>query len=239
MACKVALFRNAEIFSSCVQNRVESSVDYALRPYVHPASGRHLSVVGHAHFFGYFPVVQVVIHAHHHGVGDHHSRSLRLRWEQSQRMSRLYDQCLFFGQFLQVFFYHSVLQPVLAHLACLSVRNQLVRVERHVEVQIVVYHDLKSLACETLALVLVYRLSVYLSGRSVSVGIYSSSGSQLLHKFRSQLFVKLFGNVSQGILESYLRLLLCQAKSSVGSSPYALRKLRILGIFIVQPYRHG
>ena len=49
VACEIAVRRNAEIFSACVQDGVEGAVDNALRADVHPAACGHLTVARAAH----------------------------------------------------------------------------------------------------------------------------------------------------------------------------------------------
>ena len=81
VACQVALLRNTEVLTACVQDGVEGSVYDPLRSDIHPAASGHLSVVRNSHFLGNFPVLQVVIHTDHHRIGDDDSRCLRLGGE--------------------------------------------------------------------------------------------------------------------------------------------------------------
>ena len=49
VACEIAVCRDTEILSACVQDGVEGAVDDALRPDVHPAACGHLAVARAAH----------------------------------------------------------------------------------------------------------------------------------------------------------------------------------------------
>ena len=111
-------------------------------------------------------------------------------------MSGFYNESQIICQFFEVFLYESVLKPVLAYGTGLSISNELVRIERYFEVQVVVDHYLECLTCKAFALVLVDGLAVDTALRSVSVCIDSSIGGKFFHEFRSQFLVKLFGNVS-------------------------------------------
>ena len=101
---QVAFGRNAQEFPSGVEDGVEGAVDDALGPDVHPAAGGHLAVVGHAHFFGNLPIVDVVEHTHHQSVGEDNTGSVLLGGEQAHRMARFDDQGLirrYWSQFWQ------------------------------------------------------------------------------------------------------------------------------------------
>ena len=147
MTCQIAVLRHAQLFASRVENRIKGTMYDALRPDVHPAARRHLSVVGYAHFLGDFPVVKIVIHTDHDGIGDDDTRRGWFGRKQSQRVSGFHNQGLILRQFFEIFFDEPILQPVLAYRSGLTVGNQFIWIERDVKVEIVVDHHLKSLAC--------------------------------------------------------------------------------------------
>ena len=153
-------------------------------------------------------------------------------------MSRLNNKGLLICHFLKVFLDKSVLEPVLAYRTCLAVGNQLVWIEGNLEIQVVIYHNLKCFSCKAVSLVLVNWLAVNSSFRSVSVGIYSAICFKFLHEFRSQLFVKLFWYVSQCVLQRNLCLSLCKSEASVRGSSYSLLKFRHFRISQIQLYCH-
>ncbi len=126
------------------------------------------------------PVVLSVEHTHHHGVGDDDARRVGTRREQAQRMTRLHHQCLVIGQFLQIFLYQTILQPVLRHLAGLAVCHQFVWIEGHLEVQVIVYHKLESLALDTVALVFVYGSGLDAPFGTETVGIDAAARLKFL-----------------------------------------------------------
>ena len=95
-------------------------------------------------------------------------------------MARLHHQCLVIGQLLQIFLYEAVLQPVLRHLAGLAVCYQFVGIEGHLEVQVIVYHKLESLAFDAVALVFVYGLGLDAAFGTETVGIDAAARLQLV-----------------------------------------------------------
>ena len=94
--------------------------------------------------------------------------------------SRLHNQCLVVGQLLQIFLYEAVLQPVLCNLAGLAVCYQFVRIEGHLEVQVIVYHKLERLALDAVALVFVYGLGLDSTFGTETVGIDAAARLQFL-----------------------------------------------------------
>ena len=196
MTCQIAVLRHAQLFSSGVENRIKGTMYDALRTDVHPAARRHLSVVGYAHFLGDFPVVKIVIHTDHDGIGDDDTRRGRFGRKQSQRVSGFHNQGLILRQFFEIFFDEPILQPVLAYRSGLTVGNQFIWIERDVKVEVVVDHHLKSLSCQAFAFVLVDWLAVDSFLRSVTISVNSAAGRQFLHELRRQLCVQLLRYVS-------------------------------------------
>ena len=115
VSCKVSVLGDTQFLTSCVQDGVECAVNDALGSDVHPAACCHLSVVCNAHFLCDLPVLQVVIHADHHCVGDDDTGSIGLGGEQSQRMSGLHYQRQVVSKLLKILLDESVLEPVLAY----------------------------------------------------------------------------------------------------------------------------
>ena len=115
----------------------------ALRPDVHPAAGRHLSVVGNAQLRRLVEVGGVVELAHHKPVGVDHPGRVAVAWEQSHWMPGSDHQGLGVGHLLQVLLHQPVLHPVLEHLPGLAVRHQLIRIQRDGEIQVVVDVELQ------------------------------------------------------------------------------------------------
>ena len=132
-----------QIQPSRVQQRQVRPVHDPLRPDVHPAAGGHLPVVGHAQLRGLVEVGGVVELAHHEPVGVDDPRRVAVAGEQPHRMPGGHHQGLRLGHPLQVLLHQPVLHPVLEHLPRLAVRHQLVRVERHGEIQVVVDVELQ------------------------------------------------------------------------------------------------
>ena len=126
MATEVAVLRHSELHASGIKYGVECAVYYSLRTDIHPAAGSHLSVVGYAHLHCFVPIVEVVKHTYHHGVGDDDARSLRTRGEKAEGVTRFHYEGLVFSQVFEIFLYESVLEPVLAYLPGLAVSDKFV-----------------------------------------------------------------------------------------------------------------
>ena len=214
-------------------------MDDALRSDVHPSAGGHLPIVGHTHFFCDFPVVQIVIHADHHGVGDDDPRCFRLAREQTQRMTGFHHQRLVFRQLFQISLNQPVLEPVLTNLPGLSVGNQFIWIQSHFEVQVIFNHDLEGLSCQAFSFIFADRLAVDPSLRPVTVSVDSASGGQFLHELRCKLFMQFFRYIAERILQGDLRLCLRQPETPVRCPADAFLKCRIIRIFISKLDGHG
>ena len=105
MTRKIPVRRNAEEFPPGIQDRIEGAVNNALRPDVHPAAGRHLTVGRASHCRDACPVMQVVRFADHQAVCDDDTRCLFMGMEETQGMTAHDDQCLRVRQDLKIFFY--------------------------------------------------------------------------------------------------------------------------------------
>ena len=87
MPPQILVMGDAQLQASGVKQGIEGAVDDPLGPDVHPAAGGHLAVVGHPHLLGDLPVLLVVEHAYHQGVGDDYPGGVRVGREQAERMS--------------------------------------------------------------------------------------------------------------------------------------------------------
>ena len=115
----------------------------ALGPDVHPAPGGHLAVVGHPQSGGPVEVLLVVEGAHHQAVGDDAPGGQLVGVEQPQGVAGHDHQGLLVGHHLQYFLDEAILHPVLQTCPVSPVGHQLIGVEGHVEVQVVVDHHLE------------------------------------------------------------------------------------------------
>ena len=212
MSAQIAVLRNAQNLAARVEQGVEGAVDDALRPNVHPAAGSHLAVAGNAHCGGLGPVVRIVEHTDHQAVGDNHAGAGLMGLKQTHRVAGHHDKRLFVSQRFQIFFDQLILHPVLADLAGLAVGNQLVGVQGHFVVQVVIDHDLERLAFYTVALVLVDGLAVDAILRHEAIAVDAAPCHQLLQELRSKLLVKLFRNITQRVFQSELDLSFVQGQ---------------------------
>ena len=114
-------------------------------------------------------------------------------------MTGSHYQSFFSGQFFQVFFNQAILHPVLTDLTGFSVGDQLVRIERHIKVQVIIDHDLKRTAFDAAAVVIIDRPSLDMPRGSKAVAVDSAPGQQFFQEFGGQQLVPFFRNVAQGI----------------------------------------
>ena len=130
-------------------------MDDSLRTNVHPATSRHLTVVGNAHLFSDFPVVHVVILTDQKTIGNDNARSFWFRLEEAEWMTRFNDQGLVFCHHFQVFLDQVVLHPVSTDRTCFSVSDQFIWIKGNFKAQVVVNHDLHSLSSSAFSFVLI------------------------------------------------------------------------------------
>ena len=217
-ASQVAVFRNPQFHTASVQNGVEGTMDNPLGSNVHPAASGHLPIVGNAHFFCDFPILQVIVFTNHQAVGDDNPGSFRFGMEQAHRVAGFHNQGLVFGHFFQVPFDQVVLRPVMADAAGFPVGNQFVRIQGYFKVQVVVDHDLEGFASGAFAFVFVDGFAVNPAFRTETIAVNPAPGSQFFQKFRNQFIMIFFRNVAQGILQSDFRLGRSQPEAPVRSS---------------------
>jgi len=216
MAAQVLVVADPQPEPGGVQDGVERAVHDPLRADVHPAAGGHLAVVGHAELHGPVPLGLVVEHAHHERVGDDHPRRLGARGEEAQRVSRLHHQRLLPGEHLQVALDEAVLHPILADLAGLAVGHQLVRVEGHIEVQVVVDHHLEGLPLEAASLVLVDGSPPDPARGAEAVAVDAAARLQLVEELRGQRRMPLGRHVAERVLQGEDGFAPVQGVSAVG-----------------------
>jgi hypothetical protein len=213
----VAVWGPVEFHASGVQDGVVGAVDDALWSDIHPAARGHLSVVGDAELHRPMPVFLRVEHSDHERVGQDDARRFGARPEESERMPRLDDERLVAREDFEIPLDEPVLHPVLADLSRLSVGDEFIGVERDVEVEVVVDHDLESFAFDAFAPVLVDRTAPYPALRAESVAVDPPARAQFLEKFRREPFVMLLGDVPEGVLEREDRVRFVQRVSPVRS----------------------
>ena len=142
-------------------------------------------------------------------------------------MARLHHQRLILRHYFKVFLDEPVLHPVLAYLTCLSVCDQLIRIQRHVEVKVVLYHDLERFSLQAPALVFFDRFAVKLAFRTETVPVYATVFLVFLEKFRRYFLMVFLRDVAQRIFQRKDRLLFIQYLSAVGSPSYARLKFSL------------
>ena len=231
---QVAVIGDAQLQPSGVEQGVEGAVDDALRADVHPSAGSHLAVVGHAQGGGPVEVLLIVEGAHHQTVGDDDPGCQLVGMEQTQRMAGHDNQRLLIGQLLQILLDEPVLHPVLADLAGLAVGHQLIGIQRHVEVQVVVDHHLDSPALDALALVLADGLAVDLALGAEAIAVDAAVLRQLLSELLGHLCVVIGVDVAQGVLDGQRLVRLGQMGLPAGGPAIAALHLGVRWQLIVQ-----
>ena len=231
----------AKFHTPSVEDCVIGAVNDALRPDVHPAAGRHLPVVGDAELHRAVPLLLIVEEADHQAVGEHYARCIGGRSEKSERVSRFNDERLIRSQHFKIFFYQKILHPVLTDLPRLAVGNELIGVECDVKVEVVVDHYLKGLSLYAIALILVNRLAVELSGGAEAIAVNASASPQLCKEFGGDLRVIFLRDVAQRVLQREHRLLFIQSVNAVrrAAVPRVEFLLRRQPAGKFQPYLHS
>ena len=142
-------------------------------------------------------------------------------------MSGHHHKSLLVCKLLKISFKQLILHPVLYDLPSLTICNKLIRIQRYLMVQIVVYHYLERFSFYASASVFVYRFSIDSLFWHVSVSVNPSSCHEFFHELRSKLFMKVFRYVSESVFEGELYLSFIKVKLSHRSSSYTLFELRI------------
>ena len=121
--------------------------------------------------------------------------------EKADRVARFDDEGLLLGHGPEVRLQQAVLHPVLAHLACLAVGDQFIGIEGHVEIEVVVDHDLAGPALDAIAGVRINGVSLDRPRRPEPVGIDPAHREKLVEKLGGEPAVPALGHVTQGVLE--------------------------------------
>ena len=176
-------------------------MDNALGPDVHPAAGGHLPVVGYSQGGGPVEVLLIVEIPHHQAVGDDAPGGQLVGAEQPKGMPAHDHQGLLVGHDLQVFLDEPVLHPVLAHLSGFAVGHQLVGIQGHVKVQVVVDHHLEGTGLHAVSLVLLDGLAVELPLGAEAVAVDPAVLLELPGEFLGHLLMVLGRDVAQGVAD--------------------------------------
>ena len=213
-------------------------MDDALGPDVHPAAGRHLSIVGHPQGGGAVEVLLVVKGAHHQAVGDDAPGRQLVAVEQAQRVAGHNHQRLLIGHDLQILLDEPVLHPVLAYLPRLAVGHQLIGVQGHVEVQVVVHHHLEGLGLYAVAPILVDGLAVKRALRPEAISVDPAMLLQLPGKLPCHLQMMVRVDVPQGVADGQRLVCLGQMGLPPGGPPDPLPEGGIWGQVVIQFHHH-
>ena len=198
---KIALPGDAQFEPPGVEQRVEGAVDDALGADIHPAAGGHLPVIGHAQRRRPVEVLLVVKGAHHQAVGQDDPGRSFVGAEQTQRMAGKDGQRLLPGQLLQIGHNEPVLHPVLADLAGLAVGHQLIGIEGHIKIQIVVDHHLNGPALDAVSFIFVDGAAPDPAPGPEAIAVDAAVLLQLPGKLLRHLGVELGRDVAQRVFD--------------------------------------
>ena len=229
---------NAQLQPSGVEQGVERPVDDALGTDVHPAAGRHLAIVGHAQGSSPVEVLLIVKGPHHQAVGDDAPGRQLVAVEQPQGVAGHDHQRLLIGHDLQILLDEPVLHPVLAHLPRLAVGHQLIGVQGHVEVQVVVHHHLEGLGLYAVAPILVDGLAVKRALRPEAISVDPAMLLQLPGKLPCHMQMMVRVDVPQGVADGQRLVCLGQMGLPPGGPPDPLPEGGIWGQVVIQFHRH-
>ena len=176
-------------------------MDDALRPDVHKAARRHLAVIGHAERGGAVKVLLVIEQADHQPVGQYHARRVFVRAEHPERMPGFEHQRLLPRELLHVLLDQKILHPILADLTRFAVGHQLIGVERHVKIQIVVDHHLERAPLEAFALIFVHRPAPQPPRRTEAIAVDAAARAQLVQKLGRELLMERGRDVAERVFE--------------------------------------
>jgi len=134
-------------------------------------------------------------------------------------MTGIQDKRLVFFHILKIHPYQTVLHPILKNLAAFAVGDQFIGIKRHVEIEIVVDHQLKCPCLQDMAPVFFDWPGPYRSFRAIAIAVDPASGEELCQEFRGQFFVKPGGDVAQGIFQGDFGLLTVQREAPARGAP--------------------
>ena len=121
--------------------------------------------------------------------------------EQPQGVAGHDHQGLLVRHDLQIFLDEPVLHPVLTHLPRLAVGHQLIGVQGHVEVQVVVHHHLEGLGLYAVAPILVDGLAVQFPLRPEAIAVDPAVLLQLPGKLPGHLQMVVRVDIPQGVAD--------------------------------------
>ena len=81
VSAKITVLWHSKFHTAGIQESIECAMHDSLRPYIHPASGCHLTVIGNTHLHGFMPVVRIIKKSHHHCIGYYNPWRIFLRRE--------------------------------------------------------------------------------------------------------------------------------------------------------------
>jgi hypothetical protein len=113
----------------------------------------------------------------------------------------------------------------LTNLSSLTIGNQLIGIERYVEVEVVVDHYLQSFARQTVSSVFVNRLCFDVSRGTISIPVDFAPSDQFNQKFRGKPFMEWLRDIAQCILKRNFGLFAREPETTIRCPPYTFNEL--------------
>ena len=218
VAGEVAVLGHAEIEPAGVEQGDVGAVDDALGADVHPAAGGHLTVVDAAQGGEAVEVLGGVEHPDHETVGDDGSRRFGARGEEPHGVARTDHEGLGVVHDLEIALDEQVLHPVLTDLAGLTIGDELVRIERDIEIEVVLDHHLHGLGLGDLAGVAIDGATREAAVRAVAVAVDPAAGAQFFEELGCDHRVVLRGHIAQGVGERDLGFAAVEGAAAIGGA---------------------
>ncbi len=238
-AFQVLMRFQSQFQTAGIEQGVVGSVHDPLGADVHPAARCHLPVAGHSHLGSGLPVLLIVILSDEQPIGDDHPWTVRTGTKQSQGMAGLHHQGLVLGQDLEISLDQTILHPVLADPAGFPVGHQFIGIQGHIEIQVVVDHDLEGLPGQAVACILLQGFGPDRSRGAKAVAVDPAPGSEFLEQFRGHGLVQGCGDIAQRVAERRLDSGPAQAQAPIGGPPDAGLEVRHSRQGLIQLDAHG
>ena len=113
----------------------------SLWPNIHVRPRSHLTILSNSQRIEFLPIIWLRVIWDHHTIRNHYARGVFVRREQTERMSAVHHERLFFGHLREVLHHQSVLCPVLENTSVSTVSDQLLRVLCYSGIEVVLDHQ--------------------------------------------------------------------------------------------------
>ena len=138
---------------------------------IHIGTCGHLSILTYTQGIISFPIIRLRIVWYYHTICYHYTRSILMRREESERMTRIHHQCLFIGHLTQILHHQSILCPILEYGTITTVCNQFMRMLCNSLIKVVLNHHHDGCRLFRVMRIFVDRTRIHLISRAETVHI--------------------------------------------------------------------